>query len=79
MADVNISVSVDDAHIDQIEQVAQCLQAAGMIIESTLPLVGIISGQVDGDRLATLHNCEGVQDIEMEQSYQIAPPDSEIQ
>ena len=79
MADVTISVSVDDAHIDQIEQVVQRLQVAGMIIDSTSPLIGVISGKVDADQLTALRNCEGVQDIEMDRTYQIAPPDSDIQ
>ena len=79
MANVKISVSVDDEHIDQIADVSQQLQSAGMTVESTLPLVGIISGFTDSDNVDALSKCEGVHHVEAEQTFQLAPPESDVQ
>ena len=46
---VNINVSVDDAHVSQIDQVAARLRAAGMHVDRTLAANGSISGHVTGD------------------------------
>jgi len=79
MPKVKVSVSVDDAHINQILKVAEDLQLVGMDIEQTLPSVGIISGSIASDQVNRLYQIEGVQHIEPEQDYQLAPPDSDVQ
>jgi hypothetical protein len=79
MSKVKVSVSVDDAHIEQILEVAQDLQSAGMDVEQTLPTVGVISGSIDSRDVDSLSQVEGVRHIEPERSYQLAPPDSDIQ
>ena len=79
MPKVKVSVSVDDAHVNQILKVAEDLQLVGMDIEQTLPSVGIISGSIASDQVNRLYQIEGVQHIEPEQDYQLAPPDSDVQ
>ncbi|MFB2877069.1 hypothetical protein [Floridanema aerugineum] len=79
MPKIKVSISVDDAHVDRISEVAQDLQSAGLEVEQVLPTVGMISGSIDSTQVNRLSQIEGVQYIEPEQSYQIAPPDSDIQ
>jgi hypothetical protein len=79
MPKVKVSVSVDDAHIDQILEVSRGLQSVGMDVEQTLPSVGVISGSISSDQVNRLYQIEGVQHIESGQSYQLAPPDSDVQ
>ena len=79
MPKVKVSVSVDDAHVNQILKVAEGLQSVGMDVEQTLPNVGIISGSIASDQVNRLYQIEGVQHIEPEQGYQLAPPDSDVQ
>jgi hypothetical protein len=79
MPKVKVSVSVDDAHVNQILKVAEGLQSVGMDVEQTLPSVGVISGSISSDQVNRLYEIEGVQHIEPERSYQLAPPDSNVQ
>lgn len=79
MSEVKISVSVDDAHLSQISQISQQLQSSGMNIEQTLSTIGIVSGSIQADKLNSLYQIEGVKDVESQQSFQLAPPNSDIQ
>ncbi|HEY1599522.1 MAG TPA: hypothetical protein VGG64_07970 [Pirellulales bacterium] len=75
----NVTVSVDDAHLSQIHQVAARLRAAGMEVEQTLDHIGAISGHVGNDGLAGLARVPGVAAVEPERSFQLPPPDAKIQ
>lgn len=79
MSQVQVSVSVDDAHLDQIQQVSQQLQSSGMNVEQTLSSIGVINGSIQSDKLNSLYQIEGVENVEPQQSYQLAPPDSDLQ
>jgi hypothetical protein len=79
MTKIQVSVSVDDTHIAQIEQVSKQLQSSGLVVEQTLPSIGIISGLIEPDQLPHLSQIEGVQSVEPEQTYQLAPPNSPVQ
>jgi hypothetical protein len=78
MSKVQVSISIDDAHINQISEIVKSLQSAGMDVERTLPSIGVISGSVSLDQVNRLDKIEGVH-VEPEHSYQLAPPDSDIQ
>jgi hypothetical protein len=79
MSQVQVSVSVDDAHLPQIEQISQQLQSSGMNVEQTLSSIGVINGSIESDKLNSLERIEGVQNVEPQQSYQLAPPSSDVQ
>jgi len=59
--------------------VAERLRAAGMTVDQVLGAVGIITGSVAAGRRASLEQLPGVAAVEAEHSFQIAPPDAEIQ
>lgn len=79
MSKVQVSISVDDAHLPDIEQISQQLQLSGMDVKQTLSSIGVINGSIESDRLSSLSQIEGVQNVEPQQSYQLAPPSSPIQ
>ncbi|MEY2857761.1 MAG: hypothetical protein RLZZ74_2073 [Cyanobacteriota bacterium] len=79
MSQVQVSVSVDNAHLSQIEQISQQLKSSGMNVEQTLSSIGIINGSIQSDQLDSLNQIEGVQNVELQQGYQLAPPSSEVQ
>ena len=79
MSQIKISISVDDAHVDQILEVAEGLRSLGMTVEQMLSIVGVISGSIDSEQVNRLYQVKGVQHIEPEQGYQLPPPDSDIQ
>ena len=79
MSQVQICVSVDEAHLAQMEQIAEQLQSSGMIVEQTLSSIGVIEGSINSEQLNNLTHIEGVTNVEPQQRYQLNPPDSEIQ
>ncbi len=79
MSQVSICVSIDDAHLPQIQQISEQLQASGMNVEQTLSSIGVIIGSIESEQVQNLDPIEGVQNVELQQSYQIAPPDSDVQ
>ncbi|MEM9276890.1 MAG: hypothetical protein AAGA80_28725, partial [Cyanobacteria bacterium P01_F01_bin.143] len=67
MSEVQISVSVDEAHLSQIEQISQQLESSGMNVEQTLSIIGIVNGSIEDNKLDSLHKIEGVKDVELQQ------------
>lgn len=74
-----ITVTIDDDHVPRANEVADQLRAAGMTVEQVLGTVGIITGSVDAGQRASLEAVPGVAAVEEETTFQIAPPDAEIQ
>ena len=74
-----INVSVDDTHLGQIDEVVAKLRAAGMNVDRTLATLGSISGHATGDLLHALRQVPGVAAVESERSFQMPPPDAEVQ
>jgi hypothetical protein len=79
MSQVKISVSIDEAHLLQIDKISEQLQSSGMNVEQVLSTIGIINGSIQSDNLNSLYRIEGVQNVELQQGYQLAPPTSDIQ
>ncbi len=77
--DEKITVTVDDDHVAQVAGVAEELAAAGMNVEQVLGMVGIITGSAPSERRAELERLPGVAAVETEHTFQIAPPDAEVQ
>ena len=61
------------------EVVAEQLRAAGMTVEQVLPAIGVITGTIAAETRAVLAEVPGVLAVEPEQTFQLPPPDSEIQ
>jgi hypothetical protein len=74
-----ITISVDDAHVDLIDEVVGRLQEAGMLVEQVLRPVGVITGSVDAPVRARLSTLAGVAAVEPDRTFRLPPPDAEIQ
>lgn len=74
-----ITVTVDDDHLASIDAIVDQLRAAGMQVDQVLRPVGVITGSVAGSKRASVDAVPGVAAVEDETSYQIAPPDAEVQ
>ncbi|MGB7439724.1 MAG: hypothetical protein WA919_01535 [Coleofasciculaceae cyanobacterium] len=79
MSRINLSVSVDDDHINRISEVVQNLKKAGMKVENLLDQLGIVTGWCESEKVAKVSQVEGVLDVESERTVQLAPPTSYIQ
>jgi hypothetical protein len=75
--DEQITVTVS-AEAD-IEVVAEGLRAAGVTVQQVLRAVGVITGSVAAETRAALADLPGVLAVEPQQTFQVPPPDSEIQ
>jgi len=73
--DEKITVTVSD----DADAVAERLRAAGVNVDQVLGAAGIITGSVAAERRASLADLPGVASVEAEHTFQIAPPDAEIQ
>jgi hypothetical protein len=79
MADVKLSVSVDDTHLECFSDVVRACTDAGMDVEHQMETVGVISGKIDETKLESLRRVGGVAAVEPERTVGIAPPESEVQ
>lgn len=76
---MEIVVSVDDAHLAAMTDVVSALESAGMTVDEAMPVLGTVTGRVRPARLADIGLVEGVAAIEESRSYQLPPPDSDVQ
>jgi hypothetical protein len=79
MSRVKVSVGIQDDHIDRIGQVSDSLRSFGMDIEQTMPNIGMITGSIEAQKVDQLHQIAGVDAVELEQTYQLPPPNSPLQ
>ncbi len=79
MAKVNLSVSVDDEHLDRFSEVVAWVEDAGMDVEQKLEEIGVLTGSIDSEKLESLSRVEGVSFVEESRQFRIAPPDSDVQ
>lgn len=79
MSLLKVTVSVDDEHLDDFSAVVARSRKAGLKVEHQMETVGVISGAIDETKLKSLKQVKGVAQVEPEGTFQIAPPDSDIQ
>ncbi|MBS1786799.1 MAG: ketohydroxyglutarate aldolase [Acidobacteria bacterium] len=79
MSKVNLTVSVADDHLKDFSDVVARCRKAGMSIEQEMKSIGTITGSIDEAALEKLSRVKGVSQVEPERSFQIAPPDSDVQ
>ncbi|MBD0272805.1 MAG: hypothetical protein ICV73_12855 [Acetobacteraceae bacterium] len=79
MADVQVSVSVDDSHLGRLDEVSLAAEAAGMTVRRREPAIGVLTGSIAEDKLDWLRAVAGVEHVETQREIRIPPPDSPIQ
>jgi hypothetical protein len=78
-APAEVTVSVDDEHVTDVHGVAERLRAVGLSIDELFEELGVIVGRIDASEADRLRDVEGVASVERSRSYQLPPPESEIQ
>ncbi|HEY7591983.1 MAG TPA: hypothetical protein VH969_02410 [Actinophytocola sp.] len=76
---VPVLVSVADDRLGDLSVVVDGLRDAGLRVGEVLAAAGVVTGTVDSDRISTLSTVPGVADVEPQQSFGLAPPDSPVQ
>jgi hypothetical protein len=74
-----ITVTVTDDQLTNIDELVDRLRAAGMQVDQVLPTVGVITGSVTKPQRTSVGRVAGVAAVEDETTFQIAPPDADIQ
>ena len=72
-------MTIHDDQLPNIDEVADRLRDAGMRIDQVLHPVGVITGSVPSAQRAVIEAVPGVVAVEDETSFQLPPPDAEIQ
>lgn len=57
-------VSVDDAHLERLAEIAERLRGAGLDVTNVMPRLGAIAGAADPEAVATLRAVAGVRAVE---------------
>ncbi len=76
---VNIVVSVDGRWADSMGAVGEQLARAGMDVEESLDALATVTGSIPASSVPALRALEEVSAVEVERTYQIAPPDADVQ
>lgn len=79
MSEINLTISVADEHLKDFTQIVARCRKAGMKIEHGLKTIGVISGSIAADKLDDLQRVKGLAHIERAGSFQLAPPDEDVQ
>ncbi|MFN0108506.1 MAG: hypothetical protein ACKVZH_06595 [Blastocatellia bacterium] len=79
MSKLNLTVSVADDHLDDFSEIVARCRKAGLSVEHEMPSIGMLTGSLDEAALAKLRRVKGVSLVEPERSFQLAPPDSDVQ
>jgi len=79
MAKVNLTVSVDDAHLDRFSEVVERVKKAGLKVDQKMANLGMVTGSIDSEKVGLLRKVKGVAEIEEQRDIQIAPPESPVQ
>jgi len=72
-----VNVTVDEEHLETIDEVADELRARGMEVDQVLTSIGIVTGTAEDPD--ALRGVPGIQSVDLEEERGVAPPDWEIQ
>jgi hypothetical protein len=75
MPEVQLQVTVDRAHRNNLAEVADRLRAAGMKVDQELASIGVLVGSADAAKVRALAEVEGVADVEPQETYQLPAPE----
>ena len=66
---LNVLVTVEDQHRDEMEILARRLKSAGMDIAEMFPLGGVIAGAIASSDLGKIRAVEGIASVEEEPQF----------
>lgn len=64
----SVIVTVTDAALADIQQVAGRLKKCGLTVTRVLPVTGVIAGSISGTKLSELRSVTGVDSVELERT-----------
>jgi hypothetical protein len=77
---VEVTVLVEDDHLETMDDVVAALARAGLRVTEALASVGVVSGSVgDPGSIDALRRVDGVASVEVSRAFQLPPPDEPVQ
>jgi hypothetical protein len=73
MARISMTVTLDDAHMGQAQQMSAELQVLGLAVEKVLPEIGVITGSGDEALLDRLRAMDGIAEARPEGGVRLPP------
>ena len=74
-----ITIVVSTEYLDRFDAILRASEALGLQVSSQLPGVGVIIGRIDDATVPELERLDGVAAVEMSRSYNLPPPEGDIQ
>lgn len=74
-----VQISVADDYIARFDDVVGRVKKLGFKMEQELPDIGVMVGQMPAERVGELGAVEGVGYFERPRSFQMPPPESDVQ
>jgi hypothetical protein len=74
-----VTVTVADTGLSRFDDVIGQLQAEGMDVEQALGSIGIVVGSVPAGGRAAISGLPDIAAVEGENTFQLPPPDADIQ
>lgn len=74
-----VTVTVHDDQLPDIDELADRIRDAGMRVDQVLHSMAVITGSVPSAQRAMIETVPGVAAVEDEATFQLPPPDAEIQ
>ena len=78
-AKTKVNIVVADDYENRFPEVVEAAQQAGLDVEEQLPTIGLITGTIDESKRSMLERVQGVAAVEAPRTYQLSPPESDIQ
>lgn len=75
----HVNILVDEGSLGRIQSVIAELRKLGLRVSHVEDELGLVSGSIEKERLASVAHVRGVSAVEEDRSVQIAPPRSVLQ
>jgi hypothetical protein len=74
-----VSIVIADDYRDRVSEVVEAARQAGLDVEEQLSTLGLITGAIDESKRPMLESVRGVSAVEVRRSFQLPPPESDVQ
>jgi len=79
MTKVNLTVSIKDEHIPRFTELVDRIKKTGFEVDQELQSLGVVTGRIESEKIDDLKKLNEVAQVEESRSYQIPPPESDVQ
>jgi len=75
----SVTIAVNNQHLTRFDEIVAASEKLGLQVSQRLPGIGVIIGEIDENQLAALRKLEGIAGVEPAHSFNLPPPQSDIQ